>query len=153
MYFNLPTTPPPSPPLLPLQVVAFAARTGLPALDSNNYTGILSYEPRFKSDIPKLVAALAHSDIARPAIAITHPRNGSSVAAGAVVQLEVILLNIMQEEVMLAVTVDGDTKSGAPNLHHRNVVLVSAPQLQGSWLHVDVALVRSPPTSPPLSSC
>jgi len=124
------------------------------ALQRTHYTGILSYEPRFKSDIPKLKRQLQHTDPARPAFVITRPHNGSAVAAGAAVELEFILLNFMEGEVLLHVkltcnTVEGYTQEetgGVPHLHQRNVIVVTAPPPpSSSWFDVEIVLVRAPP--------
>jgi len=113
-------------------------------LDRTHYTGILSYEPRFKSDIPRL-RGQPHADPARPVVAITHPLNGSTVVPGSVLHLELILLNIMEGEFLLQAAVDGDRQEelGMPNLHSRNIMSVRAPWPPSGWFEVEISLVSA----------
>ena len=126
------------------QVVAFDASTRVPALDRTHYTGILSYEPRFKSDIPRLKGQ-PHTDPARPVIAITHPRNGSSVDAGASLHLEFILLNVMEGETLVRAVVNGESVigMGVPTLNTRNFIAVVAPPPPSTWFDIQLSLVSS----------
>lgn len=126
------------------QVVAFDASTRVPALDRTHYTGILSYEPRFKSDIPRLKGQ-PHTDPARPVIAITHPRNGSSVDAGASLHLEFILLNVMEGETLVRAVVNGEPVigMGVPTLNTRNFIAVVAPLPPSTWFDIQLSLVSS----------
>ncbi len=128
-----------------LQVVAFDARTRLEVLDRTHYTGILSYEPRFKSDIPRLKGQ-PHTDPARPVIAITHPRNGSTVPSDTSLHLELILLNLMEDEALLRVTVNEERviETGVPNLNSRNVIVITTPPPPNAWFDVELFLVRTP---------
>jgi hypothetical protein len=123
------------------QVVAFDAPTGLEVLDRTHYSGILSYEPRFKSDIPRLKGR-PHTDPARPVVVITHPRNGSSVTVDSAMHLELILLNIMEDEMLLRASVNGEfvIEMGVPNLHSRNMVSITSPPSSG-WFDVEISLV------------
>ena len=125
------------------QVVAFDASTRVPALDRTHYTGILSYEPRFKSDIPRLKGQ-PHTDPARPVIAITHPRNGSSVDAGASLHLEFILLNVMEGETLVRAVVNGEPVigMGVPTLNTRNFIAVALPP-PSTWFDIQLSLVSS----------
>jgi hypothetical protein len=127
-----------------LQVAAFEARTRVEALDRTHYTGILSYEPRFKSDIPRLKGQ-PHTDPARPAVAITHPRNGSTVAAGSTLNLELILLNIMEDEMLLRAAVNEERviEMGVPNLNTRNMISITTPPPPSAWFDVDISLVST----------
>ena len=113
-------------------------------LDRTHYTGILSYEPRFKSDIPRL-RGQPHADPARPVVAITHPLNGSTVVPGSVLHLELILLNIMEGEFLLQAAVDGDRQEelGVPNLHSRNIMSVRMPPPLIGWFEVQISLVSA----------
>ncbi len=124
------------------QVIAFDASTRVAALDRTHYTGILSYEPRFKSDIPR-VKGQPHTDPARPVVAVTHPRNGSTINAGADLHLELILLNVMEGETLLRASVDGELVigTGVPNLSSRNFISVAAPPPPGGWFSVELSLV------------
>ncbi len=124
------------------QVIAFDASTRMAVLDRTHYTGILSYEPRFKSDIPR-VKGQPHTDPARPVVAVTHPRNGSTVSAGADLHLELILLNVMEDETLLRAAVDGELVigTGVPNLSSRNFISVAAPPPPGGWFSVELSLV------------
>lgn len=111
------------------------------SLDRTHYSGILSYEARFKSDIPRLKGQ-PHSDPARPVIAITHPRNGSTVGSGADLHVEIILLNVMQDEMLLRMTINGEiVGTGVPNLHTRNFMLVTTPAAPSCWFDVELSLV------------
>jgi hypothetical protein len=131
------------------QVAAFDARTRLEALDRTHYTGILSYEPRFKSDIPRLKGQ-PHSDPARPVIAITHPRNGSTVDADSVLNLELILLNIMEGETLLRVAVNEErvVEMGVPNLNSRNFISITTPPPPSAWFDVEISLVSTLVSNP-----
>jgi hypothetical protein len=56
--------------------------------------------------------------------------------------LELILLNIMEDEMLLRASVNGEfvIEMGVPNLHSRNMVSITSPPSSG-WFDVEISLV------------